>query len=125
MKKILVIPTNLANLRALAARRHSLPIPSRPPGLHGGRDRQGDRPLESGTGRVYFRPWKEDEPYRVKFQFDAQECSSPVGKVVNANEQIIKITYGCPFDQIVHEMGVAVGSSTTTAGSTATDTGAA
>ena len=60
------------------------------------------------TDRVFIRPTKESDPYYVEFVV-ADGCASNVGKVVQSGPQQIMLGTGCAFDQVVHEIGHAVG----------------
>jgi hypothetical protein len=60
------------------------------------------------TDRIFLRPTKEIDPYYVEFVFSTG-CASNIGKVVQRDAQPIFLGQGCLFDQVVHEIGHAVG----------------
>jgi hypothetical protein len=60
------------------------------------------------TDRIFLRKTTGNEPYYVEF-VGSTGCASNVGKVVQTGPQQIMLGTGCAFDQVVHEIGHAVG----------------
>ena len=60
------------------------------------------------TDRIFLRKTTGSEPYWVEF-VSSSGCASNVGKVVQSGPQQILLGTGCAFDQVVHEIGHAVG----------------
>jgi hypothetical protein len=60
------------------------------------------------TDRIFLRKTTGNEPYFVEFAISTG-CASNVGKSVNTGPQQVLLGTGCAFDQVVHEIGHAVG----------------
>lgn len=60
------------------------------------------------TDRIFLRQTKATDPYYVEF-VSSTGCGSNVGKVVQSGPQQTLLGTGCAFDQVVHEIGHAVG----------------
>jgi hypothetical protein len=60
------------------------------------------------TDRIRLRPYRRSDPAWVEF-VASSGCSSYIGKSVARGPQPIMLANGCGLDQIVHEIGHAIG----------------
>lgn len=60
------------------------------------------------TKHILIRPTRATDPYYIQFM-PSNGCGSYVGKVRSQGRQEIFLAGGCGFDQVVHEIGHAIG----------------
>jgi astacin len=60
------------------------------------------------TDRIRLRPRRPDDPVWIEF-LGGGGCQSYIGKCAQRGPQQIMLDSGCAFDQVVHEIGHAVG----------------